>query len=515
MGGVAMTLLKRLLFIVVVYLFSLGVLGCSAMHKKQQASYNELLSAGKYSAAANATVADADKNDMLGCLHHAYALRLMQNYNGSVKYFDRSEALYKASEEDRLYHQSTKLLSAALVNESITAYTGNLYEMTMVNIYKGISFLLSGDPENARVELNRALDRQRRAKEYFDSEIQSELAKAEKARNSTAANATGQASAPAPVPSASDTIAKNDALKKGLAQHYSNLENFEPYANYTNPFATYFSGVYFLLMKDYPRALDLLKEASAMCPGNTIIKQDLELAYQRANSITPATVAPAPEAKPKGGKKTKASAKKAPALPPPPPVAPENPRYAWVVVENGSGPALDSLVIPIPLLLVTTQALYTQVALPKQVPGVCATEAMTVASSRETSASEQVADLNAISATEFKARFSAILLRAVTSATVKAAMQVAGKKLGGDLGQIGALIYGAVVNQADTRYWVSLPLRYDIAKVRIDETDGELQLNLSPGQSLSVRVDPAKNALLFVNLRTSASTPYVDSISLD
>lgn len=42
----------------------------------------------------------------------------------------------------------------------------------MVNTYKALNYASLHDSANTRVEFNRALDRQRRAKDYFRSEIQ-------------------------------------------------------------------------------------------------------------------------------------------------------------------------------------------------------------------------------------------------------------------------------------------------------------------------------------------------------
>ncbi|MBR2159568.1 MAG: hypothetical protein IJ964_06370, partial [Campylobacter sp.] len=67
--------------------------------------------------------------------------------------------------------KALRLTAGILLNESFADYDGNLYERIMVNVYKGLNFMSLGDFANARVEFNRALIRQDRAKDYFAAQI--------------------------------------------------------------------------------------------------------------------------------------------------------------------------------------------------------------------------------------------------------------------------------------------------------------------------------------------------------
>ena len=53
------------------------------------------------------------------------------------------------------------------VNDTTSPYIGTQYDGVMANTYKAIDYLALGDNEGARVEFNRAIDRQRRAKAYY------------------------------------------------------------------------------------------------------------------------------------------------------------------------------------------------------------------------------------------------------------------------------------------------------------------------------------------------------------
>lgn len=190
----------------------------------------------------------------------------------------------------------------------------------------------------------------------------------------------------------------------------------------------------------------------------------------------------------------------------------KTPRYAWVLFENGSGPELESLTIPIPLIIATNKAPYTEIALPRHKDGPCALNSLTVSNSRESLKSETVADMNAVAHTEFKSRFPAVLLRAIVSASVKSGMQVAAHKLVGDLGSLAMGVYTAVATEADTRHWPSLPSRYELAKIRIDGTNGEINIGPVPSQR-TISLNPANNHLVFVNMRTETSPLFIDTVA--
>ena len=61
--------------------------------------------------------------------------------------------------------------ASVVVSDNIVPYLGEEYDGIMINTYKALNFMALGDNDLARVEFNRALDRQRRAKEKFAKEI--------------------------------------------------------------------------------------------------------------------------------------------------------------------------------------------------------------------------------------------------------------------------------------------------------------------------------------------------------
>jgi len=450
--------------------------------------YTTCLSTGSYAEAAELSKKSAEGNDILASLHYAYALRCSKEYEGSAAAFEKAEALFKAMEEDHLLSDAEKTIAAAFVNESLTSYSGRLYEFTLVNTYKAMAFMKNGKHDFARVELNRALDRQRRAKQFFDAELARAVEKSHKEQAAQAAadeKEAQQDAAPAQAaplfPDAAETVQRPEVAGE-LAKHYSNLGSFEPYANYTNPFVTYFAGLYFLLERDYTKSLDLLKESAAMCPENEVAQADF-LAAQAAATGTGA--------------------------------APGGARHAWVIFENGAGPGLESLTIPLPLFLVTDQAAYTEVALPRLTEATCAADRLVVRWGDGAWATQALVDMSGVVRTEFDARFQAQLIRAILGAAVKAGLQAGGKELGGDLAKWGLGLYSSLVTQADTRHWSSVPARYEVARVPLNGAGDTLWLDIPGGRETALELDPEHDHIVFVALRNASATPYIDTVSFD
>ncbi len=454
----------KLLFV----FLALCIAGCAS----QTEEYKKMLDIGHADKAAEIVEDGASSDDILETLHYAYALRCGGRYTESTQAFDRAETLFKTAQEYQTLHEASKALSSAFINETITAYTGNLYEFTLVNTYKGMNFLLEGRPDFARVEFNRALDRQRRAKEYFNEELQNELAKSKDADLHTRdGDVTALETASSP------------GMQSAVQRYYSNMDAFAVFADYTNPFVTYFSGAFFLLEGDYKKAVDILKEAAAMCPAHSAVQADFSDAQAAVR---------------KGIKQPR--------------------KFAWVFFENGIGPGLESLEFTIPLFIATDKALAAPIALPRPTQGTLAVPNLHVATERENAVTEPLADMTQVAYTEFKSRFSAIVLRAVAGTLTKVGMQVASAEIGGDAGNIAQLVsalYSILVTKADTRYWVSTPARFEAARIRIDNTDGKLKLFPLGNGSQTLELDPTKNHMVFVQLRTAAAQPYVDHVAFD
>lgn len=167
------------------------------------------------------------------------ALDLLENAENQINAIEREGILSGVFDN----------LTAILAGETSLPYRGYLYEGVMVNYYKALLYMQKGEADQARIEFNRANDRQRRIKIYYDEEIQKAKQKSQNIQS---------------FPNQSDEI----------LSLYSNLEMFATLDGYINPMVSYVSGLFFMLEGD-KKAQDLFKEAYGISRENTILKEDL------------------------------------------------------------------------------------------------------------------------------------------------------------------------------------------------------------------------------------------------
>lgn len=394
-------------------------------------------------------------SDLLANLNLASAYRCLGDFNKSNFYFDRAEAQYKSNRESTTSIEVGKYIVSALVNDSISGYSGEVYESILINSYKALNFLSLKDFANARVEFNRALDRQRQAKIYFQEEI--EEAK-ERVKNSKTSKSNG----------VKEQTLKSEEFQNRVDNYYSNLESFKAYPDFINPFTTYMAGLFFMLEGDYRKAQDLLKESYSMSESE-VIQKDLELNIKALS-----------------GKKRES-------------------RYIWVIFENGDAPKLVENVINIPLFLATDNILTAGIALQNIEDGENYFEYLLVNSQK----SEIISDMSRVIKSEFKKKRTQMVMRALTNTISKAILQKQAKDKAGTLGLLGASLYSILTNRADTRMWRVFPNRYEVVRVRA----GEIKITTPNRVILSELTLPKdRDSIVFVKFRDRAKIEYIESI---
>jgi hypothetical protein len=327
------------------------------------------------------------------------------DYNSSNLYFDKVEGLYKSDVD--LQSNASKTGSSAnsiLINNNVNDYEGNVYEKVMLNTYKGLNFMALGDFVNARIEFNRALDRQRRAKDYFSSEIKKAQQKNSQDQNYDKA--------------------QNRHTQQAIYDSYQDIfSEFSAYPDFVNPYATYLSGLFFFLDGDYKKARDLLKESASMQPQNEQIRADFELfeSYKRDKN------------------------------------------YAWIIYESGQSMAKKEKRINIPLFIFTNKVYYAGIALPKLYERADSYAYIKVDNQK----SVVVADMDSVIKAEFEKRFSQIALEATLNLIVKTYAQYELNK-SGSLGGIAGMLYQSLTNRADIRSWTALPKNFQSLRVELN-----------------------------------------------
>jgi len=430
--------------------------GCAAIsgHKDSMNQFDGKLDSNNCEFAEIDKKIEKEDDPILWGIQGGTLARNCLNYTKSNELFDEAEKKYKESvDKDSIVNNTLESSASILVNNNINNYEGNTYEKVMVNTYKALNFISLNDKQNARIEFNRALDRQRRAKEYFEKEIKekkNELVKSAKADNDDEKKEIN--------PFDSLKVAENKNTQEVIYKEYNNLLNdFEAYPNFINPFTTYISGIYFLLDGDSRKARDLLKESMAMDPDNEQIKKDYELSKKYSKSL----------------KRAKE-------------------KYAWIIYENGKGMVKDEIRIDIPLFLFTNNVKYTGIALPKITERSSSYEYLDV-NGRKTI---EVCNMDNVIKTEFKKRFPTIVTEAVFNTVVKTVAQKQLNDASPIAGIVGAL-YQGLTNKADVRSWTTLPKNFQSVSVKLD--GNPIKIKNNDGKIIKEVLIPSnKNALIYV-----------------
>src|SRR5690606_31216720 len=146
-----------------------------------------------------------------------------------------------------------------------------VYDAIMVNSYKALNFMALGDWNNARVELNRAGDRQRRATEFFASEIAEQEKRLSKESQSSPA----------------DMRAAVDNANAALESTYTALAAWSAYPDFINPLANWLHGWHLMVAPqtsgDWSRAAELFGSVVGMLPENPVAAADQDWANRLAD----------------------------------------------------------------------------------------------------------------------------------------------------------------------------------------------------------------------------------------
>lgn len=399
--------------------------------------------------------------DLLWTLQAATVERLRQNYRQSTEYFDKSEEMLNYFD----YQNKTVDSAASIaVNENIVPYLGEEYDGIMVNTYKALNFMALGENDLARVEFNRALDRQRRAKETFAEEIAKTREQLEKRQGKEG--------------SLAKKSAENPEVQKLIAQRYPGLNAFEAYPDFVNPFTTYMAGVFFNLIGDPTKAVTFLKESAGMVKENEYIAEDLALTEKilDGQAVLKDTV--------------------------------------WVVFENGLGPVKEEFRIDLPLFVATDEVKYVGIALPQLQFRQQACLNLSIKAGGQTYTTQMVANMDRVIQTEFKKDFQGILTRAIISATAKAVAQYATQKNEDSSAQLASILvaaYSYATTAADVRIWTTLPKNFQAARFTIPK-DRHITITPAGFEPFEVEIPACKNALVYIRITYRQAKPVCDVI---
>lgn len=445
--------------------------GCSAQLVTQNQERDQLLITGDYAALATSLEVkmglkpagkEADKGSesvvtfnpqyVLEHLEAAEAWRLSGRVDRALAHFDAAESSLAGVDNQGDVEGAGRQAGAVLVNETMLTYRPSPAEAVLINYYKAISFMSMRDRENARVELNRADDRIRRAVEYYEKEI---VAAQEQAQESSAAK----------------EAAGNADVAKEIRGKFPEMSQWEQYPNFVVPSASYLQGLFLARsndQSDIQKARDLLGRVVGIT-DSTVVARDFEELRQGR-------------------------------------LCPDN-NCVWIIAECGQGPQLVERRFDLPLptkdgLITLSMALPSLDSRLQSAQGACQ-----LSGSGQALELSELSNMDRVIQTEFSKRFPAIVTRSVVSAAVKGVAQHELNKKAGPIGGLIGNIAAAASTAADTRMWRSLPGRIMVA--RLDRpADGTVSVGFNGGvEKISLPTDSP--SIVHIKQLTAGNKPSV------
>ncbi len=444
----------------------LAVSGCATTRLPLQ-NFDAALAAGNYEAARKIAAGKAGNNpsprDLLWVLQTGAMDRMLKRYEASNAAFDRAEEGFAHFDQQIVLGRTAQTAGGILLNDTVLPYTGRHYDRVMVNTYKALNFAVMGDRSGARVEFNRALQRQDEAKVLFARQ-------AEQLRQSLAAEEARYGGGNRVIERSLNS-SRMDAI---LNEKYRNLDAFRVYADFINPFTTYVAGLYFWLSGDTGKAVDLLKEAYGLTGKHPVVADD----FRRADR----GLSPSGE--------------------------------VWVIFENGLAPRRQEVRIDLPILIESAPVYYVGTAFPNLLPARPAYPFMTVeADSGSPVSTQTVADMDAVIAAEFKKELRGITTREVARVALKTYFQHQMIDRYGSGGGIIAGIYQAATTRADLRMWSALPADFQLAHLRIPY-DRKLVVIPAGGTRFPINIpEDCRNVIIYIRSVAKGAYPVIDLIT--
>ena len=408
---------------------------------------------------------DPKKEDLLWAMQAGTLERMNKNYQQSNVYFDKAEGMLNYFSNQ---NETINSIASIITNDNIVPYIGEEYDGIMINTYKALNFMAIGNKDLARIEFNRALERQKRAADKFAAEI----AKLKKEIDKEDAKSDS---------SVKDNV-ENPEILEIVKNRYPSLNDFKAYEDFINPFTNYIAGIFFNLDNDSSKATQLLKEAYGMVGDNDYIANDFALTEQALD-----------------GQK-------------------EFNNLVWVIFENGMGPTKDEFRIDIPLFLEGKKRdgkrdfKYFGIALPKLVFRQEAFPYLSIEANGQSYKTQQVANMDRVIQTEFEKDFKGILTRAIISATSKAVAQYAITNNSDSSSQVLSLLtaaYTFATTAADVRIWTTLPKDFQVARMDIPE-NRIITVSPAGGNSFQVEIPACNNAIVYVRIPFRQAKPVYD-----
>ena len=460
-------------------LVSLAALtGCVGVADVQQTvEFMEHYRAGEFAAASSLiggpTGLDYQADNLLTSLHVGMALRNEQRHDAARVAFDRAEGqLLWKSDEVASVEDVLGVGLSLIASDLALSYHGNIYEGVLVNTYKALGALAAGDPDRARVELNRAAQRQDNAVDQLAVKVSALTANEDEEAGQQHQEEIDEAVAEVMDPDGP------------VARRLDAVDSLGQYQGLRNPFTDWLHGVFRLATGEANRASNLLRDA-VVVDGRR--NRHLLADFAAAERIA------------QGGKA-------------------ESDRV-WVIHEDGLGPRLDEFRFDI---FVPTEhgLIAVGTALPTLYGGTPAYGNLTVRADGRSTETEPVLHLDRYVATEFRAGYDGVVFKAVAAAVIRVLVQAELQKGSDSSGFFGALAKvvvpaaATIVTQADTRMWRALPHTIGIASLP-RPADDILRIGAAGAPGIGeVSLPPGRFVIVTVTTTRPGAPPALNTYSL-
>lgn len=411
---------------------------------------------------------DGGKDGVIWNLEAGAALRAAGQFEASNIRFDAA-AMQIEEYERKAQVRVGNEVGSTMTNPQNLPYEGRAYDKIMLHTYKALNYLALGEIDKARPELIRAY-------QYQQDAVRDHARRIEKAREEARTNPRAE----------QVQAAENDPVfSSELNRMTRNLEGFQFYADYVNPFTVYLDGLYFLYAgtggSDLERARKSLSRVLEVAGDNPNVRADVQ-AIERNQARRPDT------------------------------------SVTYVIFETGMAASRAQERIDIPIIV--AEVSYIGAAFPRLEFHDNYARSLSVSSGTTRSATDTLASMDSIIALDFKNEWPVIVTRTVISAVAKGATAYAINRAansqsdwGGLIAQIGTAIAQAALNIADTRSWETLPKEFQVARFETPE-DHTLVLSTGGGAQSTVNLMDGQVNVVYVKSVTATSPLSISQFKL-
>ncbi len=434
-------------------LFSVSLFGCTlATNRETMMEFNQAIDAGDYGRARLlAEYASLNNSDdrLLWLIQGGIAAFFEQDYAESIRLLDQAERLMNAFDTANLVARTRLITRSMLSNDNYSPFHYRYMDAVLVNTYKGWAYLGLDNSAAARVEFNRAEERQRIAVNYFNDLIKEQEKNIESQDPEVIATLSSRRF---------NSALKNSQLSFG---------QWAPYENYVNPFTSLSTGIFLRQIGTSPSDLSRSEFSLAKVTDITGIDVSGEMA-QLVNQYGRLPVV--------------------------------------VFIESGAVVRLQEDRIELPLLVGSNSLEYFGVALP-YIPQWKAPEPYISVNGQE---ARLVSDMDRIFASEFDTDYPSILAREVIRSISKALLQNEIEQKDDVAGSIFAAIQQSAT-QADLRSVTIYPQHYELVLIDAGHR-GELNIKVG-NIHRKVKINGSGQHVVFIKAHSNYASPAVITLN--